>query len=364
MIDDIITSILSSWDKGSFWTQEKIFFFKELSYMLAGGVSIVESIDIIARSSDNYAVKEIAKQCKTYLNEGRSLSYALTRLKEYFDDGDISIVKSWEKTGNLGNVLKSLAYEYSFINTIKGKYQGAMIYPTILIFIAFFAIIALFMFVLPGIFQIVEQFDSMKLPWITLALKNFSEFLRDQWVNISIWLGFVFGLVFLYVSTDVGKRQIMNLVFQIPVIGKMTKYYYLIRFCRYMKIMISAGMSYVEVFNLLKEILQIPAYTIVLEQVTEGLNKGQSIYDSLKYETNLIPTNAIVLMKVGEETANMPQALENIISIYEEDLNNLLNNLSKIIEPVMLVLIGGVIIVIATGVFGVITQIMEGIQTT
>jgi type II secretory pathway component PulF len=62
--------------------------------MLAGGVSIVESIDIIARSSDNYAVKEIAKQCKTYLNEGRSLSYALTRLKEYFDDGDISIVKS------------------------------------------------------------------------------------------------------------------------------------------------------------------------------------------------------------------------------------------------------------------------------
>jgi type II secretory pathway component PulF len=86
----------------------------------------------------------------------------------------------------LGNVLKSLAYEYSFINTIKGKYQGAMIYPTILIFIAFFAIIALFMFVLPGIFQIVEQFDSMKLPWITLALKNFSEFLRDQWVNISI----------------------------------------------------------------------------------------------------------------------------------------------------------------------------------
>jgi type II secretory pathway component PulF len=128
--------------------------------------------------------------------------------------------------------------------------------------------------------------------------------------------------------------------------------------------MISAGMSYVEVFNLLKEILQIPAYTIVLEQVTEGLNKGQSIYDSLKYETNLIPTNAIVLMKVGEETANMPQALENIISIYEEDLNNLLNNLSKIIEPVMLVLIGGVIIVIATGVFGVITQIMEGIQTT
>jgi len=123
MLDSIIANILSSIDKSSFGIQEKIFFFKELAYLIDGGVSLMEAIQIVYDSTDNYAIKEIATTIKSHINNGKPVSYALSRLLDYFDDADITIVKSGEKTGNFAQVLKSLAYEYSYINTIKNKYQ-------------------------------------------------------------------------------------------------------------------------------------------------------------------------------------------------------------------------------------------------
>lgn len=362
MLDSIIASILSSMDKSSFGIQEKIFFFKELAYLIDGGVSLMDAVQIVYDSTDNYAIKEISLTIKTTINNGKPVSYALSRLLDYFDDADITIVKSGEKTGNLAQVLKSLAYEYSYINTIKNKYQGAMIYPTILIVIAVGAIISLFMFVLPKIFQIVQEMNMTELPPLTAALKTISDFMLAYWYQMLIGIVLVWGWLFTYFSTTQGQKNLTTIVMGIPIIGKMTKYYYLIKFCRYLKIMISAGMTYVETFAMLKGILSIPAYDTLLDGVRTGLTKGQTIHSSIRGHSALMPANAIALLKVGEETANLPQSLDNIVAIYEEDLNNMLNNLSKIIEPVMLVVIGGIIVVIAIGVFWVIMNVMDSVQ--
>ena len=119
-------------------------------------------------------------------------------------------------------------------------------------------------------------------------------------------------------------------------------------------------MSYIQTFQLLKEILGIPAYQDMLERVLQGLNKWENIYSILQYETDLIPSDVSVMIKVGEETANLSNSLDNVLSMYEDDLNNLINSLAKVIEPIMLVFIGWIVLVIALGVFGLIMQIMEG----
>lgn len=118
----------------------------------------MQALDLIGTTSTNYAIKEIAKTISQFVHQGKTLSYALNRLPDYFDQGDYSIVKAGEASGNLPQVLQSLAQEYIYTKDIKDKYIGALIYPTMLIVIAIVAVFGLFLLVLPNIFSIASSF--------------------------------------------------------------------------------------------------------------------------------------------------------------------------------------------------------------
>lgn len=359
-IDGMIVSTLQSMDRWSFWTKDKILFFKELAYLLKWWISLFAAIQLIWDSSENYALKEISRNISDFLHRGKSLSYALNRLPDYFDAGDYSLIKTWEMSWELPMILQSLATEYVYIKEMKNKYVGALIYPAILIVIAIVAVFALFLLVLPNIFSIAESFQNLQLPWITRMLHDTTVFFQNQWKTILgtvAWLSLV-GWVFF--STEFWKKSWFTILLNIPMIGKMTKYFYIVKFCRYMKLMMNAGMSYIQTFQLLRDILDIPVYHDMIERILVWLNKWESIYSVLQNETELIPSDVSVMIKVGEETANLSSSLDNILEMYQEDLNTIIMRSSKIIEPVMLIFVGWVVVVIAVGIFGLILQIMEG----
>ena len=361
IIDISIIKFLQSLDKWNFGTKDKILFFKELSYLLNGWISLVESMKIIGTSSDNYALKEIGKDISKFLHAGKPLSYALNRLPDYFDEWDYNVIKAGEASGNLALILKSLAEEYVFMSDIKNKYIGALLYPLILIIIAVVAVVTLFWFVLPNIFSIAADFNTVEMPWMTQMLKNTSDFFINQW---KIILGVIWGIWLLssvFFSTDAGKKTRFSILLNIPLLWTMTKYFYLVRRCRYMKLMLGAGMNYIQTFQLLRAILGIPAYQDMLERVLLWLQKGETIYAGLVDETELVPSDVSVMIKVGEESANLTNSIENILTMYESELNLLINRLAKVIEPVMLVFIWWIVVVIARGIFGLILQIMEGV---
>ncbi len=359
-IDGMIVSTLQSMDRGSFWTKDKILFFKEVSYLLNWGVSLVDAINIIGDSSDNYALKEISRNILAFLRKGKSFSYALNRLPDYFDQWDYTIVKAWEMSGNLPMILQSLSNEYVYVKDMKNKYIGALMYPMILVVISVVAVFALFLLVLPGIFSIATSFQNLELPWITRALHTTSIFFQTQW-KLMLWiLGWLWLVGGVFFSTEFGKKTWFSILLGMPLIGKMTKYFYLVKFCRYTKLMMAAGMNYLQTFSLLRDILGISAYQQMIERVVTGLNKWETIYNTLQYETDLIPSDVAVMIKVWEETANLSNSLDNVLKMYEEDLNVLIGRSSKIIEPIMLIGVGWIILVIALGIFGLILQIMEG----
>jgi type II secretory pathway component PulF len=164
-------------------------------------------------------------------------------------------------------ILQSLATEYVYIKDMKNKYIGALIYPAILITVAIIAVFALFLLVLPNIFSIAESFQNLQLPWITRALQSITVFFQTQWKVI---LGTVAALALIsgvFFSTEVGKKKWFSVLLSIPMIGKMTRYFYIVKFCRYMKLMMNAGMSYIQTFQLLKDILNIPAYHDMIERI-------------------------------------------------------------------------------------------------
>lgn len=361
-IENNIAQLLKNQDRRSFGSHNKIFFFKELGYLLQGGVWIRKAIQLIHDNTSNFALKEITEDIHTHISQWKALSFAIARQWRYFSLSDRAIIRSGESGWNLIITLQSLAQEYQFLHKIYNQYKGALIYPITLICIALIAIVSLFAFVLPGIFTITEQFENISLPRTTRLLQSISDFIVHQrhiLLGFFLWLFFIGAIFF---STKQGSIIMYRTILQLPVIGTITQYYYLIKWCRYMKLMTIAGMSYVQTTKILQDIMAMPLYENMLQDIHKSLHTGGQIYDVLQYQTELIPSSATALIKVWEETASMPESLENIIAIYQEDMKNTITNLSKIIEPVMLVFIGGIIIVIALWVFGIINTIMDGMQ--
>lgn len=360
-LDDMIIKSMQYIDTSRFGIKDKIFFYKELSYLLTGWVSIIQALEVIWSSSTHYAVKSIAQWLRTHILAGKQLSYAMSRLPDYFDQGDYSIIKIGEKWWTLPAVLKSLANEYAYINDVKNKYISALLYPIILIVIAIGAVLSLFLLVLPNIFSIADQFALTTLPLTTQILKNTSEFLLHYWQYLLWWSALVWFILFIYFSTESGRRTWFTIVFSIPLFGMMTQYFYLIKWCRYMQLMLRSWLNYIQTFQLLRDVLHIPAYTDMIERVLYGLQKWLGIYTVLEEERDLIPANVTTLIKVWEQTANLPDAIENVLSMYQDELDIAITRLTKVIEPVMLLFVGGIIVVIALGVFWLILQVMEGV---
>jgi len=360
-IDKLIIWFLRQLDKWTFWSKEKIIFFRQLSYLINWWVALSEAMKIIEKTSDNYSVKEMAKNVNSHLIKWKELSYAFNRLPDYFDEKDYSIIKAGERSWNIVKVLKSLADEYTYMNEIKNKYITALTYPIILIVITIVAMISLFAFVLPWIFEIANSFENIQLPTITIILKKIADWSKENRKSIIRITISIIALFFMFLSTDIWRKKRFWIVLNLPVFGKLTRYYYLIKRCRYTKIMLESWMNYVETFQLLRDILSIPIYQNMIERTLSWLEKWETIYDTIKHQNYLIPSNVSALVKVWEETANLQSSLWNILKMYEEELDNNINRLAKVIEPIILVFIWVAVVVIALWVFWLILQIMEWI---
>lgn len=358
LVDKIIERFLNETDKTKFSWKDKILFYKELVYMMKWWVSIMETMQTIQKTSENAAIKKVAKEISNYLNTGKQLSYAIWRLSEYFDEWDAAIIKTWEISGNLPDVLQSLAEEYAYLSEIKQKYVWAMIYPVALIIISIVAVIYLFWFVLPGIFDTLSWSVS-EMPAITVALKSFSDFIVSYRQKILVFWILIILLLIAYWATEKWKKKMYKYMINLPIIWNMTKSYYLIKWARYMKLMISSWMDYVETFRLLRDVLKIPLYQSMIEQVLADISLWKSLYEPISEHTDIIPSNVAVLIKVWEETANLENAMQNIIDIYQEELDNSIRNFSKAIEPLILVFVGWIVLTIAIWVFSLIFAVMD-----
>ncbi len=191
MFETSIRRYLAAREKAGFGTKDKIFLFRELAYLLEGGVALLDAATTIAERGESAPQRYIGKQIATMLKEGRQLSYAFSRLPDYFDASDVNIIKSGEQGGNLVKVLSSLSREYHFIRTLQAKYVSAMTYPVLLLVISLIAVLVLFINILPGIFSIAQQFPGIEMPLVTRAMIAISDFMKNNVAMLLIVIGLI-----------------------------------------------------------------------------------------------------------------------------------------------------------------------------
>ncbi|MEF2175297.1 MAG: type II secretion system F family protein, partial [Candidatus Absconditabacteria bacterium] len=186
--DEFLIGIMKYKDSMKFSLRSKIFFLREIGYLIKGGVSMLEAVSLIKDNSDNLVLKSICTQIYTSLKSGENLNRSLSRLPKYFNAGDVNIIKSGEASGELVEVLSYLANEYTFLYETRNKYIGAMLYPIVLFFVSILSLFVLVRFVLPSIITIVNEFNAASLPLSTKIVIGMVDFVQYSGGTILIIL--------------------------------------------------------------------------------------------------------------------------------------------------------------------------------
>jgi len=346
----------------SFSLKDKIFFLKELSYLLNWWVSIPVALETIQENTENDTIKHICAEIYSMIKKWENLSRSLTVLDDYFNEWDVNIIASWEWIWELPKVLKQLADEYENLYSIKVKYITAMVYPAILLLIVIWALFAIFKFILPWFLDIIKSFPGTELPASTKFLFSMNEFLsqHSSWLFLSFVVVIVVFLLFL--STEEWRKFFSGLLIKIPVVWKIFKLYYIVYFLRYFSLLIYSWLPITKVFFYLKWVMTNPYYIQMCDDIIENLNKWETFVPVMKKYNDIIPSDVVVLLKVGEETASLQEAAQNAIWLYEEEFNKIVDNLSKIIEPIMIVFVWWIIGFVAVSMFSVIGSILDSLH--
>lgn len=329
--------------------KEKVVFMRQMSTMVGAGLPLSRSLEIMTQQTANPLFKRVLKNVLDSVQSGKTLADSFRQEEEVFDNITINLIEAGEESGNLEIVLEKLATELEEKDALTGKIKSAMIYPAIILAIIV-AVIVLMMFVLvPAMADIYDDFDA-ELPFITRFLMSMSEFFINYW-----WALIVGGLVIFiggkfYLDSPGGKRTFDKLVLKIPVIGEIVAKMQISQFTRILSLLLGSGLSIIKAIELTADSLSNTMFKETLMDAKDEVEKGGPLAIPIA-RSEYYPLLVSSMVAVGEETGEMDTVLAKVAEYYKDEVDTATGNLSTILEPVFLVVMGVAIGFIALGVY-------------
>lgn len=326
--------------------QDIITFAKNLAVMVDAGLSVSRALAILSKQSQNKRLINVLNGVAATVNGGETLSKSLEAYPNIFSNLFVSMVKAGEESGKLAYSLRLVADQLEKSNNLSKKIKGAMIYPSVIMSLMVVIGILLMVYMVP---TLTETFKGLNitLPLPTRIIIAISDFLRD---NIIIVLVAMAAAIFGFVGsmkTQRGKNTIDFVVLHMPMIATMSKEINAARTARTLSSLISSGVDIVSAIHITEAVLQNHYFKNVLGRAAEQVQVGDLLSVSLNVK-DLFPIFVSEMLSVGEETGKMTDMLQNIADYYENEVDQKTKNLSTIIEPFLMILIG-----IAVGVFAI-----------
>lgn len=321
---------------------EKILFARNLGSMLTAGLSLTRSLNVIVKQTKNKAFQDVANSIITEIGRGQSFAQALAVHPKIFSSLFVSMVKAGESSGSLPDSLKVVAKQMEQSYLLKKKIRGAMMYPGIILSIMVIIGILMLMYVVPTLTGTFKELN-VDLPSSTQFILTMSNFLTN---NTLIFLLIVIAIVLLGVfiaRTKGGKRAFDWTILRLPVIGGITKETNSARTARTLSSLLSAGVSVVEALGITAEVTQNSYYRGVLEHSGEAIQKGIPISAVFSENEKLYPVFVAEMTSVGEETGQLAPMLLEVATYYEIEVEQKTKDMSTIIEPFLMVIIGAAV---------------------
>ena len=326
--------------------KDLVIFARQFSVMISANVTVVESLLILVDQTDNISLKNMLSEIAFEVDGGAFLSDAFAKRPKIFSEFFVNIVRSGESSGKLDEVLDYLADEMEKNYDMVSKIKGAMIYPVFILTALVGVAIVLMLYVIPNLTSMLTE-TGMELPWSTKIIIATSKFLQSYILLIIIFLIGIVFIVRFYLKTYQGKRNIDLLKLRLPIFGKLFQYIYLMRFTRSLSTLLKGGVTITRSLEIVADVVGNTIYRELILQTLESINDGNPL-SMVMEESKVMPKMVPQMIAVGEKTGKIDVVLDRITGFYGRESSNMLDNLSKLMEPLIMVLMGiGVGIMVA-----------------
>ncbi len=318
--------------------KEKIIFTRQLAVMIRAGLSIIKALAALQRQTENVYFKEVIESMMKQIEGGKTLSKTMVQYPKVFPEVYTAVVRAGEETGQLADVLLNLADQQEKEADLISKVTSAMIYPAI-IFLALIGVgFLVVFFVLPNL-QTIFADSGQKLPLLTRLLMGFSHFARKYFFLMA---GAGVGLFFLlryWISRDSGRLVFDKLKITLPIFGNLTKKVYMARFARTMAMLIKASLPILDSIRIIRKTINNVHYNGAFTRIEKAVESGKSLSGAINKE-KLFPTMVAQLANLGEESGTLDSVLLEVATFYDKEVDTISRNLSTLLEPLMLIIMG------------------------
>ncbi len=345
-------------------SDDLVIFTRQLSTMIGAGVPLLRGINSLYSHAENPALKKILSNVIKDVEAGDGLGDALSKYPNTFNDVYVNMVRAGEAAGILDEILKRLALQQEKNSSIRKSIKSAMIYPTVLMTIMTIAFFGLMIFVIPQIGNILTGLGGpdAKLPLITRIMLGISSFMVHFWfVLIPIVVGIVV-LIARYLKTPSGRSQFHHLILKIPGINDVIRKVAVARFARTFSALMGAGVAVLEALSVTGHAIGNVAYEDALLAAGQEVKNGKQLSSVIEGYESLFPAIVAQMLAVGEETGQTDTVLIKVADFYEEEVDVAIKGLSSIIEPVMILIMGTAVGLIAASVMVPIASLSQSIK--
>jgi type IV pilus assembly protein PilC len=324
-------------------------FTRQFSVMLDAGLPLVQCLEILGEQEENKKFQEIIIHTRSDVESGSSLHEAMRRHPAAFDNLFVNMVAAGEAGGILDVILQRLSTYLEKSVKLKAQVKSAMVYPTVIILIAIIVVWVILWKVIPVFAQLFAGLGG-DLPFLTKSVVAASNFVGRFSIPIIFLLAIAFFAMRAYYKTHGGRRVLDGLLLKIPVLGMLLRKIAVARFCRTLSTLTSSGVPILDGLEITAKTAGNAVIEDAIMAVRRSVEEGRTISDPLR-ETKVFPAMVVQMINVGEQTGALDQMLSKIADFYEEEVDVAVAGLVKLLEPLMIVFLGGIIGIIVTAMY-------------
>ncbi len=329
-------------------------FSRQLSTMLAAGIPLVQSFEIVGNGHENAAMQKLIMAVKADVEGGNSLANSLSKHPLYFDDLFVNLVDAGEQAGALESLLDKIATYKEKTEALKKKIKKALTYPAAVVVVAFVVTTILLIFVIPAFEDLFKGFGA-DLPTFTRKVIDLSVFVRTKGWAIVVIGAIGFATFFYFKKRSRKMRHFLDrMILKVPVIGPIMEKAAIARYARTLATMFAAGVPLVEALESVAGATGNIVYEVGVLQMRDEVATGQRLQVAME-NTDLFPNMVNQMIAVGEESGSLDDMSSKVADFYEEDVDNAVDNLSSLLEPMIMsilgVLVGGLVVAMYLPIF-------------
>jgi len=337
---------------------QKMFFTQNLQVMVRTGFSLANALKTLSLQTKNKKFKQIIQDLQHDVESGISFSNALAKHKKVFNELFVSMVAAGEISGKLDETLKYLTVQMKKDHDIISKVKSAMMYPAIVVIAMVGIGISMMIFVIPKMLAIFEEMQA-DLPLPTRILLFISNFLTQNGIYAAIAVIVIVFLLMRVLKTKKGKAVYHKILLKTPLISPIIMKINLARFTRTLSSLLKTDIPIVQTFQIISRTLGNVNYKQAMLETADKVKKGMSIVKSLEERSELFPPVVTQMISVGEESGTLDSITEEIAIFYEADVDQTMGNLSTIIEPILMLVLGGAVAVMALAIIMPMYSLVE-----